>query len=55
MAIESKFKNKVIACVGGECPIKQSCKLWYNLNEHNVWEKIKPPYKKTGCTEYKTM
>lgn len=55
MAIESKYKTKIVACVGGSCPIKSNCKLWYNLNERNIMEKIKPPYKKNGCVEFKQI
>lgn len=49
MSIQSKFKYKVTACIGGDCPEKSRCKLFDNLSNQNIWEKIRPPYKVNSC------
>jgi len=55
MAIESKFQHKVMACLGGQCPDKFVCQLYKNLSHHAIWEKQRPPFKKTGCTDFKPI
>lgn len=54
---ESKYKNQITACVGLECPMRTKCKLWYNLNENNIWVKIRAPYDKGAmdCHKFKPM
>lgn len=41
---ESKFKRKITACVGTDCPMSGICKLFCNLQERDVWERIRAEY-----------
>jgi len=56
MAIESKYKNRITACLGRGCPLKHSCKKWYNRTERVIWQKIRPPFHKDrGCGEFEQI
>lgn len=54
---ESKFKNKIVSCMGHNCPLKTKCQLWYNLNEKDVWEKLRTAYNEGAkdCMKFKPI